>query len=749
VGHLSDLILDLGLILMAAAIVTLIFKKLKQPVVLGYLIAGFFVGPHFGWLPSVKDISSITIWAEIGVIFMLFGLGLEFSFKKLSQVGKSASITASYEILFMLGAGYSVGQILDWSKMDSLFLGGILSISSTTIIVRAFEELNLKGKGFVSLVFGVLIVEDLLAILLLVLLSSVAVTQTLSGAELGFSALRLAFFLVVWFLLGIYILPVFLRQFKDYLSDETMLIVSLGLCLMMVIIASKVGFSPALGAFIMGSILAETPKGHRVEQLILPVKNLFSAVFFVSVGMMLDMKVMAEYYPIILLLTVVTIIGKFLSTTVGSIISGRSLKNSVQAGMSLAQIGEFSFIIATLGMTLKVTSGFLYPIAVAVSALTTLTTPYLIQLSDPFYSWIEKKLPSSVKDTLAVYETAMSTNSEENVLSLLWREYGIKIVLNSIVVIAITLGIYHFILPIIGGRIGIEAPIDLIACGLALILTAPFLWAVAVGGPAHTAVYRVTTAEQLRKLQIGISIFRFILGTLLVGFIVMRFTSILAISGIVLVAFAGLGALIFSRFSEPIYHRIESRFISNLTQNERDAMAKNKPVAKLAPWNAVLAEYTMTAYSPLIAKTLQQSQIKEEYGITVAMIERGEQRILAPTRDVLLLPNDKLFLIGTDEQLMQIKEVIERQATAEALPPVLGSFGLTSLTLLPTDPFVNKPIRECGLREAVNGLIVGIEREGERILSPDSAMHLLPRDLVWIVGDKDLIRDLHSTVVSS
>ena len=440
-AHLPALIQDLGLILMAAAIITILFKKLKQPVVLGYLIAGFLVGPHFTFLPTVQDQASISIWAEIGVIFMLFGLGLEFSFKKLKKVGKSASITASFEIWFMLGAGYFVGQLLGWSKMDSLFLGGILSISSTTIIVRAFEELQMKGLSFVSLVFGVLIVEDLIAILLLVLLTSVAVTQSLSGAEFIFSALRLLFFLIIWFLLGIYLLPIFLNKYRDLLSDETMLIVSIGLCLMMVIIATHVGFSPALGAFVMGSILAETPKGRRIEHLILPVKDLFSAIFFVSVGMLINPKILFDQFGIVILITAVTIVGKFISTLTGALLSGRNLKNSVQAGMSLAQIGEFSFIIATLGMTLKVTSDFLYPIAVAVSALTTFTTPYLIKYSDHFYLWLDRKIPIVAKSYLLRYEVAMSTTTEVNVLSLLWREYGFKVVLNSTVVVAVTLAI--------------------------------------------------------------------------------------------------------------------------------------------------------------------------------------------------------------------------------------------------------------------------------------------------------------------
>lgn len=739
--HLPNLIQDLGFILMTAAVVTLVFRKLKQPVVLGYLIAGFILGPNFQFFPSVKDAANISIWAEIGVIFMLFGLGLEFSFKKLTKVGKSASITASFEILSMLGFGYVAGQFLGWSKMDSLFLGGILSISSTTIIVRAFDELGMKGRSFVSLVFGVLIVEDLIAILLLVLLSSVAVTQSLSGGELAFSSLKLAFFLVLWFLLGIYLLPVLLQKFREYLSDETTLIVSTGLCLMMVIIASHVGFSPALGAFVMGSILAETREGHRIEHLILPVKDLFSAVFFVSVGMLIDPKVLVDYFWVILLITVLTIVGKLLSSAIGALMSGRNLKNSVQAGLSLAQIGEFSFIIATLGMSLKVTSDFLYPIAVAVSAVTTFTTPYLIKYSDPIYSWLDRRIPDGVKALLNRYEVAMSASSGKSVLTLIWREYGVKILLKSVIVVAITLAMSRFALPKLAEAINGAFPINLVVCGITLILSAPFLWAIFVGGGSHAATFSADTLKQLQRLQLGVSIFRFLIGCTLAGFVVSQFTTVLAFSGVLFVVVAALGAFFFSRYSDPLYRKIESRFISNLTENERVELEKKAKVPELAPWDATLAEFTVSTSSSLVGRSLQESKIKERFGVTVVMIERGETRILAPTRSELIFPYDKVYVIGTDEQILATREIIEAKPLA-VLSPVSESFGLTSLMVLPTDQFINKPIRDCGLREAVNGLIVGIERNGKRLLSPDSSMSLMPGDLLWIVGDRALIKGL-------
>lgn len=739
--HLPDLIQDLGLILMAAALVTILFKKLKQPVVLGYLIAGFLVGPNFAFLPTVKDHANILIWAEIGVIFMLFGLGLEFSFKKLKKVGKSASITASFEILCMLGCGYLTGQLLGWSKMDSLFLGGILSISSTTIIVRAFDELNLKGRSFVSLVFGVLIVEDLIAILLLVLLSSVAVTQSLSGAELLFSVLRLGFFLIIWFLLGIYLLPVLLRNFREHLSDETMLIVSLGLCLMMVVIATKVGFSPALGAFVMGSILAETPKGSRIEQLLLPVKNLFSAIFFVSVGMLINTRILISHFDIILLIALVTIGGKFVSSLIGALLSGRSLKSSVQAGMSLAQIGEFSFIIATLGVTLKVTSDFLYPIAVAVCALTTFATPYLIRFSEPFYNWLEARIPATIKNALTRYQAVMSTNSEVNLLTLLWHEYGVKIILNSVLVIGITLAMSRFVLPFLKLEFSGFPYIEILTCVVTLAVSAPFLWAIFAGQSVRKNVYEVEMEDQINRMQIGIVILRFVVGCILTDFVVSQFISVLALPGLVIISVATFGIAFFSRFSGPIYQKIESRFIANI--NQRNGFDQSKQMRDLAPWDANLAEFTMTSYSPLVLKTLQQSGIKEEFGVTLAMIERGGRRILAPTRDEKLLPGDKLFLIGADEPLAKARALIEK-TPEEDLAPLSEAFGLTSLKLLPTDTFVNKSIRDCGLRESVNGLIVGLERDGRRYLSPDSSMELLAKDLIWIVGDRELIQTLRS-----
>jgi CPA2 family monovalent cation:H+ antiporter-2 len=436
-GHLPHLITDLALILGAAAISTLIFKRLKQPLVLGYIIAGFLVGPHFHMIPTVVDKENVETLAEIGVIFLLFSLGLEFSFKKLMRVGGSASITALVEIVFITVAGYFLGKLMGWSTMDSLFLGGMLASSSTTIILRAFDEMGLKSKTFAGVVFGVLIVEDIVVILLMVLLSTLAVTREFEGTGMLLTVLKLLFFLVLWFIGGIFLLPSFLKKAKQLLTDEIVLILSLALCLGMVVLATVVGFSAELGAFVMGSIIAETTSAEKIEHLLKPVKDLFGAIFFTSVGMMIDPAGMVEYAQPIFYVTLLTLFGKLLSTTAGALISGQPLKQSVQVGMSMAQIGEFAFIVATLGLSLGVTSAFLFPVAVGASAITTFTTPYLIKSSGWLYRWLEKVLPQGLLRRLNRYSSETKKVAQTSEWRVFIRSTIINAVLLSIIIVAI------------------------------------------------------------------------------------------------------------------------------------------------------------------------------------------------------------------------------------------------------------------------------------------------------------------------
>jgi CPA2 family monovalent cation:H+ antiporter-2 len=736
--HLPDLIADLGLILAAAGITTLIFKRIKQPLVLGYILAGVLVGPYLDFLPSVSDSKSINIWGEIGVIFLLFSLGLEFSFKKLVKVGGSASITAIVKVGFLILAGYCMGKALGWSDMDGLFFGGILSISSTMITIKAFEELGVKHKKFAGLVFGVLIVEDLVAILLLVLFSTLAVSQQSAGSEMLFSILKLAFFLVLWFLGGIFLIPTFLRVTKHLMNDETMLVVSLALCLVMVMLAVKVGFSPALGAFIMGSILAETTQAERIEHLTKSVKDLFSAVFFVSVGMLIDPGMLVKHAGPIALAVFVIIFGKVIFTVLGALLAGQPLKTSVQAGMSLAQIGEFSFIIATLGVTLKVTSDFLYPIAVAAAAATTFTTPYLIKLADPFYSFLQKVLPKSWQDAIGRYSTGTEGITKLSDWKILLSAYVSNTIIHSVIIIAIIFLASQYLQPFIDENIASGINGTIISVAVSFMLMAPFLWALSIRRIKRTAYSHLwLNKKYTRGPLISIEVFRIALGVFYVGFLMYEFFDTV-IAAIIALGLIILGMIIFSRKLQSFYDQLEKRFLLNL--NAREAQNRQP---EILPWDTHLAEMVVAPESALVGKTLMELSVREKFGVNIALIERGKVMIPTPGRDDRLYPNDKVLIIGTDDQLAAVKELFEggMDADAKASFPK-EDMSLQKIIISSSSPVFNQSIRTSGIRETTQGLVVGIERAGERILNPDSNLIFENGDVVWIVGNNKKIPNL-------
>ena len=727
--HLPNLISDLGLILGAAAIITILFKWLKQPLVLGYLIAGFLVGPHFTLLPTVAETENISVWAEIGVIFLLFSLGLEFSFKKLLKVGTPASVTALVEVMFMLVVGYIVGTLLGWSRMDSMFLGGMLCISSTTIIIRAFDELGVKGHKFASLVFGILIVEDLVAILLLVLLSTLAVSAQFAGMEMMMSVAKLVFFLVLWFISGIFFLPTFLRKARKFMNDEMLLITSLALCILMVWLATIVGFSPALGAFIMGSILAETVYAEKIEHLVKPVKDLFGAVFFVSVGMLFDPDMLVQYLGPVLLISVVTILGQSFSTTIGALIAGQPLKSSVQAGMSLSQIGEFSFIIATLGLTLKVTSDFLYPIVVAVSAITTFTSPYMIRASEPVYEWLNKKLPASWTQFFNRYSSRAQTISN----STDWQVYVSGGIINTILVSVITTAIVmlssYYLLPYTRTRLGDNTWATIVGAICTLLLMAPFLWSLAIKKQRKDLVEKFVRQNKYRTGMFIFQVFRTAIAIFLIGFLVDLFFS--PQIAIIVTAVMFLLLILFSKKIQYLYLRIRTRFLANY--NEREEMKAQKNL--LAPWDAHMAELEISADMPGVGKTLRELAWREKYGINVAMIERGNNVINTPKRGQVIFPGDIISVIGTDDQIDTFRkelEVIKPMAVEKKPVEVV----LEHFIIGEKSTFANKNIREGAIREKIHGIVVGVENEDGRLVNPDSSYIIRAGDIVWVVGDK-------------
>lgn len=730
---------DLALILVAGGIVTLLFKWLKQPLVLGYIVAGLLVGSHTSFVPTVADVANINVLAEIGVIFLLFSLGLEFSFKKLVRVGGTASITAIVEIAGMLLLGYGAGRLLGWSDMDSIFLGGILSVSSTTIIIRAFDELGVKSQQFARMVFGVLIVEDLVAILILVLLSTLAVSRQFAGGDMLQSVLKLVFFLVLWFLAGIFVLPTFLRKAKKLLNEETLLIVALALCLGMVVLAVRVGFSPALGAFVMGSILAETTLAERIEHLVKPVKDLFAAVFFVSVGILIDPGAIAAHKWPVLLLTLLTIFGKMFSTMLGALLSGQPLKQSMQAGMSLAQIGEFSFIIATLGITLKVTSDFLYPIAVAISAVTTFTTPYLIKLSEPAYHAVNRLLPERWRNSLNKYASGAQQIQAESKWKVLLKAYSTIILLNGIVALAIILLALRFLSPFLQQKIPQHWVANCITLVIALAAITPFLWGMVARKPESSAYVDLWLDKKYNRGPLVIvEIVRNLLAVLLLGLLVDKLFSG-SIALLVVIAVMAAMLWIFYKRLQQYYHRIEKRFLRNLNAREQAAAAA-QPNGGLTPWDAHLADFEISPDALFTGTPLEALAWREQYGINIAFIKRGNRIIYAPSRHEKLFPYDTIGVIGTDEQMQQFRSVVETRPADDSQPTEdVENIVLQKIVVDETTRLKGKTIRDSGIREKTNGLVVGIERNGEHMLNPASNTVFQWDDIVWIVGDRRLI----------
>ncbi len=569
-SELEPLIADLALILICAGAMTLLFKRLKQPVVLGYIVAGFLTSPNMPYMPSVTDMHGIHLWSEIGVIFLLFALGLEFSFRKILRMGAAPIIAACSVIAGMMLVGMFTGQLFGWSKMDCIYLGGMLAMSSTTIIFKAFDDMGLRQKRFASLVLSVLIIEDILAIVLMVMLSTLAVSKEFEGSQMLMSILKLAFFLVLWFVVGIYLIPLFLRKVKSLMSNETMLITALALCFGMVVIASSVGFSAAFGAFIMGSILAETVEAEQIEHLVAPVKDLFGAIFFVSVGMMVDVALIAEYIVPILCIIVAIILGQTILSTGGFLLSGQPLKTSMQCSFSLTQIGEFAFILATLGTSLHVTSDFLYPIVVAVSVFTTFTTPYMIRLAEPAYGVVERILPKRWRAKLesnASDEEEQETEEQHSHWTAYLKHTGLIILIHSVLCMAIIALMIYFGKPYIANML--PAPwANIVTALLTIIICAPFLWTLMRNGSQSEDVIALWNSGRASRVKLlAFQLLRLVIGAAFVSYILGRTVHWGGMLGI-FVVMAIVFSIVFSPRLRKRSEQMSQTFNENLTQRE-------------------------------------------------------------------------------------------------------------------------------------------------------------------------------------
>lgn len=746
-SHLPTLIADLALILISASIITLLFKWLKQPLVLGYIVAGLLAGPYVHIFPTVGDIANVNIWAEIGVVFLLFALGLEFSFKKLINVGSTAFITATTEVISMLLIGYMVGYLLGWGTMNSIFLGGMLSMSSTTIIIKAFDDLGLRSQRFTGIVFGTLVVEDLIAILMMVLLSTMAVSKDFVGEELLVSVLKVVFFLILWFLIGIFILPAFLKKAKKLMNNETLLIVSLGLCLGMVVLATYTGFSAALGAFIMGSILAETIEAEHIEHIIQPVKDLFGAIFFVSVGMLVNPAVLVEYAWPVIIITLVTIIGKAIFSSLGVLLSGESLNISIKSGFSLAQIGEFAFIIAGLGVSLKVLDPFISPIIVAVSVITTFTTPYFIRLANPFAEWLYKVLPPKVQEMLARYASGKKTVNHDSDWKKLLKNIVGRVIIYSVLLTAIWLLSVKTLYPAVSELFTpVTIWVNLAMCLATLLLMTPFLWAL-ISNKYNSSVIFLKLWEDENYNHgrlVALVLFRVSVAIFFISAVVISYFHLNIGIGVV-IAVAVVALILILREDLTQYSRLETHFLTNL--NLREEVAKKHHPLKTSfnsEFNNKDIELTsvlVSPYSRYIGKSLGELSFRQKFGVNVVAIVRGDLKIYIPKSSERIYPQDKLAVVGTDRQLQKFRDEIESPQGVPGTEEMYQEMNLHSFTVNEAFHFLDKSIVQSRLGEKYDSIVVAIERNGELVPLDKDATFLLG-DLVWFVGEREKIRQL-------
>ena len=757
---LPAIVSDLAMILLVAGITTLLFKKLNQPLVLGYIIAGFITGPHFNLFPTVVDRANIQTWSEIGVIFLLFALGLEFSFYKLKSVGSTAFIGTGVVICGMLCLGYGCGNLLGWSHMDSIFLGGMLSMSSTAIIIKAFDDLKLRGQQFTELVFGVLIVEDIAGIVMMVILSTLAVSGG-SSMELAAGVLRLVFFLILWFVLGMYLIPTFFKRVRLLMNDETLVVASIGLCLGMVVLATSMGFSSALGAFIMGSLIAEAPKADHIEELVKPIKDLFGAVFFVSVGMLVNPGLLWEYIVPVICIVLVTVGGQLCFSSLGILLAGHGLQTSLRCGFSLAQIGEFSFIIASMGTSLGVTSDFLYPIIVAVSVITTFTTPFLINLSEPAYQRLQSLLPPKVLSWLDRY-TDEKPEEMDNDWQQLLQSYLTRMTIFITLLTALAIGASLYLQPYLEE---LRLPYsNLLTAGIALLFMAPILRAILTNKMHCSELYSILWLKRrTNHLPLLLLVFfKLLVVALALHFI---FSTLVGLHSLISLL-AVLVAAYFIYQSDWLlseYLRMESRFLVNLNEKHMKKHRKNVSEEKNQDYKWFdeelhIASYRLIQGASLVGQSLSKINFRARYGCNILEIITPQGAVDMPGGQYVLEPDSLLLLIGTKPQFKAVdaaiaKGLLELQPDKPALSlretmlqtkeQQLGEpFLPCAITIDEHSQLLGQTIKAANIRNRWEGLVIGLERGAYTITDPNISLVFEKGDLLWVLGKQKLINNL-------
>ena len=743
-SELPTIIKDLALILVIAGVATLLMKRLRQPLILGYIVAGFLCGPHLDIFPSVADAERVSVWADIGVIFLMFTLGLEFSFRKLVRMGPAPVVAACTIIFCMVGIGSLAGHFFGWSKMNSLFLGGMLAMSSTTVIFKALDDMGLRQQKFASAVLGTLVVEDILGILLMVILSTMAVSSHFHGNELIHSLLKLGLVLAVWFIVGIFLIPTLLRRASSLMSRETLLVVAVGLCFLMVVLAVASGYSAAFGAFVMGSILAETIEADKIIEVVAPVKDLFGAIFFVSVGMLVNPAVIAEYWVPIVVLVLLIIVGQAVFGTTGFLLSGQPLKVAMQCGFSMAQIGEFAFIIASLGVSLGVTEGFLYPVVVAVSVITTFITPYMIKLAPKAYNRLERHMPTRLQQALESSPDITTAGSESVWKRLITALLKQTLAYGALCVAILTLCLSS-LLPLANSLLGHW-------WGNAAVGVVTFL---AMSLFLRAIVMRKNYSEDFRTLWrlnlynrpplVFTILVRYVIASAFVFYLINYLSPFPTLIEWI-AAFMLVAAIMFSRRIKMSSKGLEDLFLRNLKSREIHAQRSGKadPVyaRQLLSHDVHLTIVQLPMNSKLAGRKLMELDLANKAGVMVASIVRSGRRIHIPGGQTMLFPGDRLQIIGSDEDIKVFSNIIQAEVFPETAYVDEHDLVLRSLTVDESSFLCGKTVRHSRLREDYGCMLVGFENDTGQIGLPEADRLIEEGDTLWIVGEKMAIRNI-------
>lgn len=763
--HLPTIITDLSLILILASIFSVLCKILKQPVVLGYIVAGLLAGPHISLIPTVQP-ENISTWADIGVIFLLFGMGLEFSFKKMMSIGKVGGKAMLFEVLTLSVFGFAIGRLMGWNVIDSMLLGGMLTMSSTAIIVKAFNDMGLQKEKFAGIVFGILVFEDLFAILLMVILSTFAVSRSFEGSELAMMVARLGFFLVMWFVCGIYLIPTLLKKIKKYLNSETLLLVAMGLCFLMVVLATKAGFSSALGAFIMGSILAETIELENIEKVIQPIKDFFGAIFFVSVGMMVDPQVLFDNFSTVIIIAAASIVGKMIFTTTGVRLAGESMKTAVQSGFSLAQMGEFSFIIASMGMSLGVTSASIYPIVIAVSVITTFTTPYTIKLALPAYHVLESVLPNSLTDKLNKREDKKAGEKESQ-----WKQLLMSYFFNLAIFSAICLSVYFvsaaFLLPLCATFDNLDFG-HIIFSFVSIIAMSPFLIGMVRNRGRQSFLFLSlwSSHNNNRYFLTAMIGLRWVVAIVFLFMTIKLYWNISSVV-IVVVALVVFAFIFQNKNLQKGYWKLEARFVKNFNQrqiemrlNQNSKQEGNMHELDNLHWidkNLYVSTYLVQKGGVVENKTLKELNLRKVYDIIIVAVTRNGKQINFPDGDFRLEVNDTLLALGQIQKLKNaqidykgidlgyskvinlhdftLKQQSDKHSNIKCMTFIIGE----------NSSWIDKNLYDAQLNRKTNCLVVGIERGDIPIPNPSSHVRFKKDDMVWVMGDDKSLYKLLET----